>query len=96
MTKAEFQGKDVEIVDILHSDANSFILVEPGYGVIYKETGIDTKESILKIDFNIAKVYESGEHVYYIIDNDTGKAVGYYGVNREDAELLLHPVKLEK
>lgn len=92
MTRAEYKGKEMVIVDIMPNDANSFIVVEPGYEAIYKETGVDTKESILKIDFNIAKVYDTDEHVYYIIDNDTGKAVGYYGVHRGDEELLLLPV----
>lgn len=91
MTKVVYQNKTMTIVDINPMNPESFILVEPPYSVIYEETGIDTKESILKIDYNIAKVYASGDHVYYVIDSDTGLAVGYYGVHRHDPELELVP-----
>lgn len=90
MKKINYKGAEYVVVDdIKMNGEDHFVAVAPFYAMNYQNEGIDTEESLLKIDYNIHKKYEDGSSVFHIINDDTGYLVGYYGLAPHDPEVTV-------
>lgn len=90
MKEITYRGNKYVIADEITINGNKgYILLEKEYVAPYDISGLDHEESLLKLDTNIHKEYDNGIEAFYIIDDETGLGVGYYGILKNDPELIV-------
>ena len=81
--KIKYDGKDFVIAERIKVDGKeAYVILEQDYLAEYTINGVDGKDNLLIIDYT---PYDG--MAYNIIDNDTGKGIGFYGIDIKDSKI---------
>lgn len=90
MKKINYKGTEFAVVDdIKMNGEDRLIAVLPNHVYDYENTGLDTDDSLLKVDYNVHKEYDNGVAVFHIVNDETGYLAGYYGLAPNDPEVTV-------